>query len=104
MIGPLARLATVRGLVRNGGLLIVETSVSATRDFVAYINAEGRFYPGSNYFQISLGTLDYFMRMLRLKPIDILFTDPSEDNISRVLIVAEAMSSLVTVKGDTMAD
>ncbi len=101
MIDPLSGLATVRSLVREGGLVVVETSVAATREHIAYINAEGRFYNGSNYFQVSIGTLDYFLKMLRLKPIDLLFTEPSEAGISRATIVAQAVDSVVSVNDDS---
>jgi len=100
MIDPLAGLATVRSFVREGGLVVVETSVMARGDFTAEINAKGRYYPGSNYFQISMGTLDYFMRMLRLRPLDVLYTKPSDDGVCRVTIVARAVKSVVPTDDD----
>lgn len=101
MIDPLAGLATVRSLVREGGLVVVETSVMANNSFTAEINAKGRFYPGSNYFQISLGSLDYFLRMMRLEPIDLLYTRPSDAGVCRATIVCRAVSKVVATTDDT---
>jgi len=101
MIDPLAGLATARSFLREGGLFVIETSVIATGDYTAEFNAKGRFYPGSNYFQISLGTLDYFLRMLRLEPIDLLFTKPGKNKVCRVTIVARAVNHVVATDDDT---
>ncbi len=100
MIDPLAGLATSRSFVREGGLMVVETSVIARGDHTAEFNAKGRYYPGSNYFQISLGTLDYFIRMLRLRPLDLLCTKPRHDGVCRVTIVARAVDSVVATEDD----
>lgn len=100
MIDPLAGLATARSFARQGGLVVVETSVMSRGDYTAEINAKGRYYPGSNYFQISLGTLDYFMRMLHMRPIDLLHTKPSEDGVCRVTIVARAVDSVMPTQDD----
>ncbi|MEE9413966.1 MAG: methyltransferase domain-containing protein [Acidimicrobiales bacterium] len=100
MIDPLAGLALTRSFIREGGLAVIETSVVASGELVVHINAKGRYYKGSNYFQISLGSLDYFLRMLRLEPIDLLFTEPSKDNISRATIVARAVDAVVADADD----
>jgi SAM-dependent methyltransferase len=100
MIDPLSGLATVRSCLRNGGIMLIETAVHLSEDHVALFNAGGRLYPGSNYFLISLATYDYFARMLRMKPIDMLFTRPSENGISRVCLVCRAVDSVVAEPGD----
>ncbi len=82
MFDPLAGLATVRGLVRNGGLLILETAAVPGPSSEMFFNAEGRFYFGTNYWQISTGCLDYLLRFLRLSPIDCLYLGPSRESFS----------------------
>ncbi|MBV7379909.1 class I SAM-dependent methyltransferase [Maritimibacter dapengensis] len=104
MVDPLAGLAAARAHVREGGIMLLETSVTATGDYAAQFNAGGRFYGGSNYFQISLGCFDYFARMLRMKPIDLLFKAPSKDNISRVCIVCRVTDQAIPNEGDTWMD
>lgn len=101
MVDPLVGMAATRATVREGGIVLLETSVFVTDEYVAHFNAAGRFYGGSNYFQISLGCFDYFARMLRLKPIDVTFTTPSADNISRVCIVCRAVDHVIPNEGDT---
>jgi SAM-dependent methyltransferase len=70
MVDPLPGLAMARSFLRTGGLLILETSVKRSADFILEFNAKGTMYTGSNYFQVSIATLDYWLRMLRLQPID----------------------------------
>lgn len=100
MMDPIAGLATARSFVREGGLMVVESSVLATSEYTAAINAKGRLYSGSNYFQLSLSSLEYFMRMLRLRPIDLLFTKPRDDGICRAIIVGRAVKSVVPTSDD----
>jgi 2-polyprenyl-3-methyl-5-hydroxy-6-metoxy-1,4-benzoquinol methylase len=70
MFDPLSGLATVRGLVRDGGILIVETATVMNAEMAAYFNAKGRFASGTNYWDVSAGMLEYMLRMLRLRPLD----------------------------------
>lgn len=49
MIDPQDGLGTVRGFVREGGLVLVETAAIVSEEMVFFFNAEGRFYPGSTY-------------------------------------------------------
>jgi hypothetical protein len=74
MIDPLGGLALARSFLRQNGLLLLETSAVVSSQPVLYLNAEGRFFPGSNYFQVTLGTLDYLLRALRLRVIDCHYT------------------------------
>jgi SAM-dependent methyltransferase len=70
MIDPLAGLAMARSFLRSGGLMVIETSVKFSGDHVMQFNAGGKIYSGSNYFQVSVATLDYWIRMLHMAPID----------------------------------
>jgi SAM-dependent methyltransferase len=70
MIDPLGGIALARSFVREKGLFLLETSAIVSPQPILHFNSQGRFYPGSNYFQVTLGALDYFLRMLRLQVID----------------------------------
>ncbi|MFQ5570301.1 MAG: class I SAM-dependent methyltransferase [Rhodothermales bacterium] len=70
MFDPLAGLALARGLVRDGGILLLETACVVDDHMGMYFNAEGRFYPGTNFWQVSVPCLDYLLRFLRLQAID----------------------------------
>lgn len=100
MPDPLIGLALTRSLLREGGLALIETSVLPTGEHIAKFNSKGRFYKGSNYFQISLGLLDYFLRMLRFEPIDLLFNKTSDTDICRAVIVARAVNRVVAEEDD----
>jgi SAM-dependent methyltransferase len=95
MFDPLAGLATVRGLVRDGGLLIVETSAAMTDQMVAYFNSKGRYLGGTNYWEVSTGLLEYHLRMLRLRPLDcawvVLRRRETEPQIGRIAIACRAV-------------
>jgi 2-polyprenyl-3-methyl-5-hydroxy-6-metoxy-1,4-benzoquinol methylase len=65
MFDPLAGLAIVRGLVRNGGLVVVETSAILNNVMAMYFNAGGRFYPKTNYWQICMSCSGQFSSICR---------------------------------------
>lgn len=69
MFDPFGGLATVRGLVRDGGVCIVETAVVFTDGNAMHFNAGGAYAPFALWF-LTPGCLDYLLRFLRLQPID----------------------------------
>jgi SAM-dependent methyltransferase len=95
---PLTGLAIARSFLRSGGLMLLETSVSLDAGFVAHVNHAGRLYPGSNYFQVSLEALDYWVRMLRMRVVDVAFS--GDDRIGRVVAVCRAVDWHVAEPGD----
>ena len=99
MIDPLAGLGMARSFVREDGLFIIETSAFITDELVLKFNGGGKYYKGSNYFQVGLGCLDYFLRMLRLRPIDCVFEKRNWD-ICRVSIVCRAESAPIALGED----
>lgn len=102
MIDPLAGLGTVRGFVREQGLVIVETAAIVSDEMVLYFNAAAQLYPSSSYFMPSLSWLDYCLRMLRLKPIDCLYFAKGEDGtVGRVAVVCRAVDRPVAFPDDT---
>ncbi len=70
MPDPMAGLAMARSFLREGGLMLFETSVSTDSGYTAEFNASGRLYPGSNYFQVAPKTIDYMCRALRMRVLD----------------------------------
>ncbi|PRY20247.1 uncharacterized protein DUF1698 [Aliiruegeria haliotis] len=101
MIDPLVGFAVARSTLRDGGIAVIESSVYVSDEFVMQFNAGGRYYQGSNYFQVSLACYEYFAHMVRLKPIDLLFTRPSASGISRVSMVCRAVTDVIADADDT---
>ena len=73
MFDPLAGLAVARNLVRDGGLIVVETGATLDASASMHANVGGRFYPADDYWLPSVRTLEYWMRFLHLEPIDATF-------------------------------
>lgn len=68
---PLMALASIRSLLRPGGLMVVSTNILHDDGYRAEFNAGGRLQPEANTFwYLSVPLLDYMLRMLRLAPID----------------------------------
>jgi hypothetical protein len=74
LFSPLSGLATARGLLRNGGLMIVETAAVKTNEPAMYWNSAARF-KGEAYFFPSVACLDYFARFLHMEIIDCAYFD-----------------------------
>lgn len=95
MFDPMAGLAIVRGLVRDGGVVVLETSAVVEDDLVMHLNARGRFFPWTNYWQVNVGCLNYLLRFMRLEPIDLSFFDartrePDAPRLCRVAVTCRA--------------
>ena len=103
MFDPLGGLATVRGLLRNGGILLLETGALINNAMAMYFNAEGRFYPRTNYFMISLDALDYMLRFLRLKPLDVIYFKQGKktsDGLQKCRVCIPSLAIDKPLKGD----
>jgi 2-polyprenyl-3-methyl-5-hydroxy-6-metoxy-1,4-benzoquinol methylase len=70
-IEPLVFLWFVRSLLRHGGIMILETQSVLDNEPYLLANAHGRYIPANNYYFPSTGWLDYYVRALGLRPIDI---------------------------------
>lgn len=77
MFDPFGGLVTVRGLVRNGGICIVETAVVFDDSDALHFNTAGRLAPYALWF-ITPRLLDYLLRFVRLKPIDVVYLGEPE--------------------------
>jgi 2-polyprenyl-3-methyl-5-hydroxy-6-metoxy-1,4-benzoquinol methylase len=87
---PLDVLAGVRPLLKRNGLMVVSTNVVVDDDWSAEFNAAGRMNRETNTFwYLSVPTLGYLLRYLRLRPVDALlvpesdFDQPLRSTISR---------------------
>ena len=105
MFDPLAGLAIVRGLTRNGGLMLIETSAVFTEkdECLMHFNNSGRFFPGTNYWQISVSCLDYLLRTLRYELLDVSFYKGAiRDGIrqGRIAVVCRAVNKPISSPGD----
>lgn len=106
MFDPMAGLALARGLVRNGGLLLIETSAVINNSMAMYFNAEGRFHKGhTDYWLISIECLDYLLRFFRLSVLDcIYFKTKTSLQLCRIGIVCRAIDKALPSKGDNWMD
>ena len=70
MFDPLAGLLYARRLIREGGIMIVETAAAISPEHEAYFNTRGELMGGDNFWALSVTCLDYLLRFARLKPLD----------------------------------
>jgi hypothetical protein len=97
MIDPLGGLLRARSLVRNGGILIVETGAAMTDRLAAEFNAYARLYDGDNFFLPSVLLLDYWLRFARLEPLDCFYFQQQprregEPRLCRICVPCRAVS------------
>ncbi len=94
MIDPLAGLAIARSFLRQNGLMIMETSTSTDPGYVAQCNHHGSLYPGSNYFQVSVPTLDYWCRALHMEVVDA-YWKGCKKGIKRTFLILRAIDHVL---------
>lgn len=106
MLDPFGGLASVRGMVRNGGIILIETAAVIDESMVLHFNAEGNLAASpTDYFMPSLVWLDYVLRFLRLKPVDCLHyrygkSRKSRLDLCRVCIPCRALAAPLPEKND----
>jgi SAM-dependent methyltransferase len=103
MFEPFAGLLTARSFLRNGGIMLLETAAVISEENCNYFNAEGRFYPGDNFWLPSVKCLDYLLRFARLKPLDCYYLkQPLVSNLQmcRICIACLAVDSPVSATED----
>ena len=77
MFDPLAGLAIVRGLVRNGGILVIETEVIFDDSVAMHFNRRGRFDDYS-FWYVSVPCVEYLLGLVRLQPLEMIHFAPRE--------------------------
>ena len=97
VFSPFMVLAGVRALLKRNGLMIVSTNVVIDNAFTMQFNNAGRLQEEINTFwYMSVPTLDYLLRYLKLAPIDCLYT-PHRDIKSSVRYVTDVESGYLSV-------
>ena len=97
VFSPLMVLAGVRSLLKRNGLMIVSTNVVVDDAFTMQFNNAGRLQEETNTFwYMSVPTLDYLLRYLKLAPIDFLYI-PHRDIKSSVRYVTDVESGYLSV-------
>jgi SAM-dependent methyltransferase len=99
LFSPLAGLAIARGLLRNGGLMIVETAAIIADEPAMYWNSASRF-KGQSYFYPSVACLDYFARFLHMEVIDCTYLEWGTIDGLLIARVAFACRAATDVPGD----
>jgi SAM-dependent methyltransferase len=92
LVDPLGGLAAARGLCKVGGLFLVETAAVHHPDMKLVFNAEGSLYGAvDNYFLPSTAWLDYALRMLALRPLEISYIGSNaESSVDRVAVMCRS--------------
>jgi 2-polyprenyl-3-methyl-5-hydroxy-6-metoxy-1,4-benzoquinol methylase len=99
LFSPLAGLAIARGLLRDGGLMIVETAAVIAGEPAMYWNSAFRF-GGESYFHPSVACLDYFARFLHMEIIDCAYLEATVVDGLRPARVAFTCRAVTDVPGD----
>jgi 2-polyprenyl-3-methyl-5-hydroxy-6-metoxy-1,4-benzoquinol methylase len=103
MFDPLGGLLRTRSLVRDGGLVVVETSALVNETMAMFFNADGWLLPPPNYFVPSLACLDYLLRLSRLVPLDFINLGLGGARLpadhARVCVVCRAVDTPQAFKG-----
>jgi Protein of unknown function (DUF1698) len=92
MINPLGGLGIARSFCRAGGLFVIETAAMQSRQMAMHFNAEGKLYGMSaNFFIPTTACLDYFLRMLRLRPLRGAYVgSPEDSSIIRLAVLCRS--------------
>ena len=104
MFDPIGGLLRTRSLVRDGGLVIVETSALLRDEDAIYFNNDGKLLNPPNYCVPTLAWLDFILRLCRLAPMDLLHSGRAggahPDHL-RVTILCRAVSEpMVYLNGE----
>lgn len=108
MFDPMGGLATVRGLVRNGGIVLIETQSVLAGDMALHFNTRFRF-DRHGLWMISVPCLEYLARFMRLEPLDVVYLeseqqepkDPNEPRVGRVALACRAVSEPLAEPDDS---
>ncbi len=102
MFDPLGGLLRTRSMVRQGGLVIIETSALANDVMAIFFNAEAWIIPPPNYFVPSVACLEYLLRLCRLEPLDVIHAGRSggthHPDHTRVCVVCRAVNTQLVFK------
>jgi hypothetical protein len=101
LINPFGSLATVRGLCKLGGLMLVETAAIQSDAVTLTLNAGGRLYGPDNYFLPSTAWLDYALRMMSLCPLHVEYIGSAADgSVDRVAVLCRSVAEPRALRPD----
>jgi len=106
VFSPLHALGYARSMLREGGIMIVETGAMLRPDYVAQhnFNGEGYYYSWSDTWLWSVPLLDYMLRFCRLAPLECVYLKSSSD-IVRIGVACRAIPDVLPdVKETAMMD
>jgi len=92
MLEPLAGLLMARRHLRPGGIMVFESLLMARPEMSAQFNAAGTLTDGGdNFWLLNVGLVDYLLRFVRLRPIDVHHLSNAGRPTARVCVVCEAV-------------
>lgn len=102
LIDPLGLLALVRGFVKLGGLLVIETIVKRGDQETLIFNASaGSGGKGSNYFIPTSAWVEYVLRLLALRPLHGLYLGDGEGKgLARLALLCRSEAAPCPLKPD----
>lgn len=98
LFSPLSGLAIARGLLRNGGIMILETAAIIDDAPAMHWNSNLRFL-GEAYFLPTLACLDYLVRFLHMEIIDCAYQESHRIDGLRTARVAMSCRAIDRPKG-----
>ncbi|WEF53088.1 methyltransferase domain-containing protein [[Pseudomonas] carboxydohydrogena] len=99
---PLDAIASARALLKPNGIMEIATIAIFKPGCFMEFNDRGRLQPHYNVFwYVSVGFLEYAMRLCSLEPIDVEFIEPGEDRFNYVTVLARATDQPAAVGDDT---
>ena len=103
VLAPTLFVYFVRTLLRVGGILVLETIAAVDSDTALYFNGDARYWNGTgSYYLPSTGWLDYYLRFLGFKILDVEYTTKRQRGDK--LTTRVAMTAVLTDEHPTKSD
>jgi SAM-dependent methyltransferase len=103
MFDPMTALAHVRNLTRTGGVAVIETAGILSPEKALFANAHGRFYGNDDYWFVSAGCLEYWLRFFHFQPLDCCYLHHLTQEgleVVRMAVVCRALPGYLAENGD----
>ncbi len=104
MFDPMAALAQLRNLTRTGGVAVIEAAGVLSPERAMFANAKGRFYGNDDYWFMSAGCLEYWLRFFHFQPLDCCylhhFLSPEGHEVVRMALICRALPGYLAEQDD----